>query len=108
MSRLEAVQARDRDLVAVGTHALFQASVAFHDLALAIIDEQHRFGVHQRMLLRDKGRLPHQLIMTATPIPRTLTMALYADMDVSTIDELAPGAASGADPWSGHVATRTR
>jgi len=88
--RLEAVR-EGRDLVAVGTHALFQASVAFHDLALAIIDEQHRFGVHQRMQLRDKGRLPHQLIMTATPIPRTLTMALYADMDVSTIDELPPG-----------------
>lgn len=89
-TRLEAI-AEGRDLVAVGTHALFQASVEFHDLALAIIDEQHRFGVHQRMQLRDKGRLPHQLIMTATPIPRTLTMALYADMDVSTIDELPPG-----------------
>ncbi|MXY57311.1 MAG: ATP-dependent DNA helicase RecG [Gammaproteobacteria bacterium] len=79
------------DLVAVGTHALFQTGVEFHRLALAIIDEQHRFGVHQRMQLRDKGRLPHQLVMTATPIPRTLTMALYADMDVSTIDELPPG-----------------
>ena len=78
-------------LVVVGTHALFQSSVQFHRLALAIIDEQHRFGVHQRMLLRDKGVLPHQLVMTATPIPRTLTMALYADMDVSTIDELPPG-----------------
>ena len=89
-ARREAI--RDgRDLVAVGTHALFQAGVEFRRLALAIIDEQHRFGVHQRMQLRDKGRLPHQLIMTATPIPRTLTMALYADMDVSTIDELPPG-----------------
>ena len=78
-------------LVAVGTHALFQSGVEFRNLALAVIDEQHRFGVHQRMLLRDKGRLPHQLVMTATPIPRTLTMALYADMDVSTIDELPPG-----------------
>lgn len=76
--------------VAVGTHALFQAGVEFRQLALAIIDEQHRFGVHQRMQLRDKGRLPHQLVMTATPIPRTLTMALYADMDVSIIDELPP------------------
>jgi ATP-dependent DNA helicase RecG len=77
--------------VAVGTHALFQADVAFHRLALAIIDEQHRFGVHQRMALRNKGQVPHQLVMTATPIPRTLAMALYADMDVSVIDELPPG-----------------
>jgi len=78
-------------LVAVGTHALFQGQVDFANLALTIIDEQHRFGVHQRMALRDKGRLPHQLVMTATPIPRTLTMAMYADMDVSVIDELPKG-----------------
>ena len=78
-------------LVAVGTHALFQQATAFANLALTIVDEQHRFGVHQRMALRAKGRTPHQLIMTATPIPRTLTMALYADMDVSLLDELPPG-----------------
>jgi len=78
-------------LVAVGTHALFQHSVEFKQLALTIVDEQHRFGVHQRMALRSKGGTPHQLIMTATPIPRTLTMALYADMDVSLLDELPPG-----------------
>ncbi|MXW50976.1 MAG: ATP-dependent DNA helicase RecG [Gammaproteobacteria bacterium] len=78
-------------LVAVGTHALFQQATAFDNLALTIVDEQHRFGVHQRMALRAKGRTPHQLIMTATPIPRTLTMALYADMDVSLLDELPPG-----------------
>ncbi|MEQ8858278.1 MAG: ATP-dependent DNA helicase RecG [Pseudomonadales bacterium] len=78
-------------LVAVGTHALFQAGVSFANLALTIIDEQHRFGVHQRMALRNKGRTPHQLVMTATPIPRTLTMALYADMAVSVIDELPKG-----------------
>ncbi|MGV8931481.1 MAG: ATP-dependent DNA helicase RecG [Luteimonas sp.] len=81
--------------VVVGTHALMQDAVAFHDLALAIIDEQHRFGVHQRLALRDKGgeggRVPHQLVMTATPIPRTLAMAAYADLDVSAIDELPPG-----------------
>jgi len=81
--------------VVVGTHALMQASVAFHDLALAIVDEQHRFGVHQRLALRDKGAtgagVPHQLVMTATPIPRTLAMAAYADLDVSAIDELPPG-----------------
>ena len=89
-ARLEAV-ARGDTLVVVGTHALFQSSVEFRSLGLTIVDEQHRFGVHQRMMLRHKGRLPHQLIMTATPIPRTLTMALYADMDVSVIDELPPG-----------------
>lgn len=77
--------------VAVGTHALFQSQVSFSGLALVIVDEQHRFGVHQRMALRDKGAAPHQLIMTATPIPRTLTMALYADMDVSKVDELPKG-----------------
>jgi len=81
--------------VAIGTHALFQDEVAFERLGLVIIDEQHRFGVHQRLALRDKGRegqkVPHQLIMTATPIPRTLSMALYADLDSSVIDELPPG-----------------
>ena len=78
-------------LVAVGTHALFQRAVSFPALSLTIVDEQHRFGVHQRMALRAKGQLPHQLVMTATPIPRTLTMALYADMNVSVIDELPRG-----------------
>ena len=79
--------------VVVGTHALMQEGVEFHDLALAIVDEQHRFGVHQRLALRDKGNgsMPHQLVMTATPIPRTLAMSAYADLDVSAIDELPPG-----------------
>ncbi|WP_062260256.1 ATP-dependent DNA helicase RecG [Endozoicomonas arenosclerae] len=81
--------------VVVGTHALFQDEVEFKKLGLAIIDEQHRFGVHQRMALRKKGELnggqPHQLIMTATPIPRTLAMSAYADLDCSVIDELPPG-----------------
>jgi ATP-dependent DNA helicase RecG len=79
----------------VGTHALFQDALQFHDLALVIIDEQHRFGVQQRLALQQKGaaanRQPHQLIMTATPIPRTLAMTAYADLDVSVIDELPPG-----------------
>lgn len=79
----------------VGTHALFQEEVEFADLALVIIDEQHRFGVHQRLMLREKGEKagfhPHQLIMTATPIPRTLAMTVYADLDTSIIDELPPG-----------------
>jgi ATP-dependent DNA helicase RecG len=81
--------------VVVGTHALFQEEVRFHSLALVVVDEQHRFGVHQRLALRDKGehdgRMPHQLIMTATPIPRTLAMTAYADLDYSVIDELPPG-----------------
>ncbi|MCU7828119.1 MAG: ATP-dependent DNA helicase RecG [Candidatus Thiodiazotropha sp. (ex Myrtea sp. 'scaly one' KF741663)] len=79
----------------VGTHALFQDDVVFDDLGLVIIDEQHRFGVHQRLALREKGRrqghAPHQLIMTATPIPRTLAMTAYADLDLSVIDSLPPG-----------------
>ena len=81
--------------IVIGTHALFQESVQFHSLALVIVDEQHRFGVHQRLSLREKGgregHQPHQLIMTATPIPRTLAMTAYADLDVSVIDELPPG-----------------
>ena len=81
--------------VVVGTHALMQEGVAFHQLGMAIVDEQHRFGVHQRLSLRDKGlegqRVPHQLVMTATPIPRTLAMSAYADLDVSVIDEMPPG-----------------
>lgn len=81
--------------VVVGTHALFQEGMAFHDLALVIVDEQHRFGVQQRLRLAQKGeregRTAHQLIMTATPIPRTLAMTAYADLDVSAIDELPPG-----------------
>ena len=79
----------------VGTHAIFQDQVVFQRLALVIIDEQHRFGVHQRLALREKGERegvhPHQLIMTATPIPRTLAMTAYADLDTSVIDELPPG-----------------
>ncbi len=81
--------------LAVGTHALFQEGVTFNNLALIVIDEQHRFGVHQRVALREKGIsekvYPHQLVMTATPIPRTLAMVAYADLDTSIIDELPPG-----------------
>ena len=81
--------------VAVGTHALFQSQVTFANLGLVIVDEQHRFGVEQRLALRGKGERdemqPHQLVMTATPIPRTLAMAAYADLDTSAIDELPPG-----------------
>ncbi len=74
-----------------GTQALFQEGVEFANLALVIIDEQHRFGVEQRRRLLVKARIPHLLVMTATPIPRTLAMALHADLDVSVIDELPPG-----------------
>ncbi|WP_083608166.1 ATP-dependent DNA helicase RecG [Teredinibacter haidensis] len=80
--------------IVVGTHALFQDDVIFHRLGLAVIDEQHRFGVHQRLSLRQKsreGEMPHQLVMTATPIPRTLAMTAYAELDYSIIDELPPG-----------------
>ena len=99
-SRTLAEVATGQAQVVVGTHALMQEGVVFHDLALAIVDEQHRFGVHQRLALRDKGAggalgaravVPHQLVMTATPIPRTLAMSAYADLDVSAIDELPPG-----------------
>jgi len=83
--------------VAVGTHALFQAGVSFSNLTLTIVDEQHRFGVGQRLALREKGnaidatQMPHLLMMSATPIPRSLAMSYYADLDVSVIDELPPG-----------------
>jgi ATP-dependent DNA helicase RecG len=78
--------------LAVGTHALFQDGVSFSRLGLVIVDEQHRFGVGQRLALKQKGQEPHQLMMSATPIPRTLAMSFYADLDVSVIDELPPGA----------------
>ena len=77
--------------VAIGTHALFQEGVEFRSLGLAVVDEQHRFGVAQRLALRTKGEESHQLMMSATPIPRTLSMSYYADLDVSVIDELPPG-----------------
>ncbi|HAU41381.1 MAG TPA: ATP-dependent DNA helicase RecG, partial [Gammaproteobacteria bacterium] len=90
-ARLASGEAR----IAIGTHALFQDDVAYQQLGLVVVDEQHRFGVAQRLALRDKGqtdgRVPHQLIMSATPIPRSLTMVMYADMDISIIDEMPPG-----------------
>jgi ATP-dependent DNA helicase RecG len=92
---LESVAAGESAVV-VGTHALIEEEVSFHKLALAVIDEQHRFGVRQRLALRVKGargsrQQPHQLMMSATPIPRTLAMSYYADLDVSVIDEMPPG-----------------
>jgi ATP-dependent DNA helicase RecG len=88
LSLVESGQAK----VVIGTHALFQESVNFKNLSLVIIDEQHKFGVHQRLSLTKKANsTPHQLVMTATPIPRSLTMSAYADLDTSVIDELPPG-----------------
>jgi len=93
-SALEAIASGEVRII-VGTHALFQEGIDFAKLALIIVDEQHRFGVQQRLRLQEKGRkhgrFPHQLIMTATPIPRTLAMTAYADLDISIIDELPPG-----------------
>ncbi|MBS0971187.1 ATP-dependent DNA helicase RecG [Chimaeribacter arupi] len=94
LAQQEAIASGQVSMV-VGTHAIFQEQVQFNGLALVIIDEQHRFGVHQRLALWEKGLEqgfhPHQLIMTATPIPRTLAMTAYADLDTSVIDELPPG-----------------
>ncbi len=93
-SALETIASGELRII-VGTHALFQEGIEFARLALVIVDEQHRFGVQQRLRLHEKGRkhgcFPHQLIMTATPIPRTLAMTAYADLDISVIDELPPG-----------------
>jgi ATP-dependent DNA helicase RecG len=85
--------------IAVGTHALFQEGVAYADLALAVIDEQHRFGVAQRARLLEKGRDVHALLMTATPIPRTLALTVYADLDTSVLDEKPPGRAAIRTRW---------
>ncbi|MBS3763725.1 MAG: ATP-dependent DNA helicase RecG, partial [Planctomycetes bacterium] len=89
-SHLKDIASGRVDLV-VGTHALIQEDVDFKNLSLIVVDEQHRFGVEQRLTLKEKGTRPDVLIMTATPIPRTLAVACFGDMDVSTIDEMPPG-----------------
>jgi ATP-dependent DNA helicase RecG len=83
----------------IGTHALIQGGVNYHNLGLVVIDEQHRFGVTQRAALRQKGHNPHVLVMTATPIPRTLALTIYGDLDISTIDELPPGRKEIITKW---------
>ena len=88
----------DIDIV-IGTHTLIQKGVEFHQLGLAVVDEQHRFGVTQRSALRQKGFRPHMLVMTATPIPRTLALTLYGDLDLSTIDQLPPGRQTVKTKW---------
>ncbi len=89
-STLAALAAGEIDIL-VGTHALFQEAVTFRDLGLAVVDEQHRFGVHQRLALGAKGEAVDFLVMTATPIPRTLALTFFGDMDVSILDEKPAG-----------------
>jgi ATP-dependent DNA helicase RecG len=90
--------------IGVGTHALIQDAVELQRLGLAVVDEQHRFGVLQRASLRGKGEHPHVLVMTATPIPRTLALTLYGDLDVSVLDQLPPGRTPIRTEWRGEPA----
>lgn len=99
--RLDLIKSGQVDLV-VGTHALIQEGVHFHDLGLVIIDEQHRFGVAQRRVLREKGQNPDVLMMTATPIPRTLAITAFGDMDVSIIDQMPAGRKEIITRWVKH------
>ena len=99
--RLASIEAGQVDLI-VGTHALIQEGVHFHDLGLVIIDEQHRFGVAQRRILREKGQNPDVLMMTATPIPRTLAITAFGDMDVSIIDQMPAGRKEIITRWVKH------
>jgi len=99
---LEEIQNGQMDLI-VGTQALLQKDIAFEHLALVIVDEQHKFGVRQRQLIRGKDVAPHSLVMTATPIPRTMSMTIFGDLDISTIEHLPPG-----PPKNRHPLDRTR
>jgi ATP-dependent DNA helicase RecG len=92
------IQAGEIDII-IGTHALVQKGLDFNKLGLVVVDEQHRFGVEQRSALREKGANPHMLVMTATPIPRTLALTLYGDLDLSVINELPPGRQTVKTKW---------
>ena len=92
----------------VGTHALIENPVQFKRLGLVIVDEQHRFGVLQRKRLIEKGVSPHVLVMTATPIPRTLALTLYGDLDLSVIDEMPPGRTPVETRWSDEASSERR
>jgi ATP-dependent DNA helicase RecG len=96
LARVESGEAQ----IVVGTHALIENPVAFKKLGLVIVDEQHRFGVMQRKRLMDKGASPHVLVMTATPIPRTLALTLYGDLEISIIDEMPPGRTPIETRWA--------
>jgi ATP-dependent DNA helicase RecG len=86
-------------LILVGTHAVIQADVEFSRLGMVVVDEQHKFGVSQRAAIKSKGENPDFMVMTATPIPRTLALTLYGDLDVSVIDEMPPGRGSVTTRW---------
>jgi ATP-dependent DNA helicase RecG len=101
-AELEKQLAGDELDVVVGTHALIQEPVGFPRLSLAVTDEQHRFGVRQRLSLQQKGQCPDVLVMTATPIPRTLALTIYGDLDISSIDELPPGRRPVKTFWRSH------
>ena len=95
---LAALAAGEAD-IAIGTHALMQGGVAFRELTVAVVDEQHRFGVEQRAALRHKGAQPHMLVMSATPIPRSLALTVYGDLDISVIDEMPAGRTPIKTKW---------
>src|SRR5204863_2184080 len=89
--KLARALARGEIHLAIGTQALIQEDISFANLGLVVVDEQHKLGVRQRAVLKEKGLSPHYLVMTATPIPRTLALSYFADFDVSVIDQLPPG-----------------
>ncbi len=95
---LERIESENLNII-VGTHALFQDDINYKNLGLVVIDEQHRFGVRQRQQLMEKGENPDLLVMTATPIPRSLAMTLYGDLDVSVIGEMPPGRSPVITYW---------
>jgi len=103
--RLEAIEQGQADLI-IGTHALIQAGVEFKRLGLVVVDEQHKFGVLQRQNLRQKGKHPDVLVMTATPIPRTLSLTVFGDLDVSVLDEMPPGRKPVRTRWVDRSRTR--